>query len=304
MITAKVPTLPPEIRDRIEEHVFAETEREVGGVLVGHLTDGEATVEAAIPALKATEGAMNVTFTHEVWADVLDTVERDHPGRRIVGWYHSHPGFGLFLSEYDSFIQANFFAEPGMLALVVDPLAGELGWFTWADGAVRELGTGPTARAAIARASDVQVATSARRRTTLQAIVGAFVLAGVAGVAGYAFGSLSNPPVTVVSAGQAPTTASPNGPTGSEAQPNSTDAQLQAALKRVAELEGATTTSITYTVRRGDNWWSISQALTGRGSSFQALIDANPAQLGKLNPGDVITVPNVPVPPSATRNQQ
>lgn len=304
MITAKVPTLPPAIRDRIEEHVFAETEREVGGVLVGYLTDGEATVEAAIPALKAAEGAMNVTFTHEVWADVLDTVERDHPGRRIVGWYHSHPGFGLFLSEYDSFIQANFFAEPGMLALVVDPLAGEQGWFTWADGAVRELGTGPTARAAIARASDVQVATSARRRTTLQAIVGAFVLAGVAGVAGYAFGSLSNPPVTVVSAGQAPTKASPNGPTGSEAQPNSTDAQLQAALKRVAELEGATTTSITYTVRRGDNWWSISQALTGRGSSFQALIDANPAQLGKLNPGDVITVPNVPVPPSATRNQQ
>jgi len=33
--------------------------------------------------------------------------------KKIVGWYHSHPGFGIFLSEYDLFIHRNFFTAPG-----------------------------------------------------------------------------------------------------------------------------------------------------------------------------------------------
>ena len=41
---------------------------------------------------------------------------------RIVGWYHTHPDFGIFLSDYDVFIHQHFFSGPGQIALVIDPV--------------------------------------------------------------------------------------------------------------------------------------------------------------------------------------
>jgi hypothetical protein len=62
------------------------------------------------------------------------TLDRDFPDEeQIVGWYHSHPGFGIFLSEHDLFIHRNFFGGPSQIAVVVDPLAGTEGVFAWRD---------------------------------------------------------------------------------------------------------------------------------------------------------------------------
>ena len=49
--------------------------------------------------------------------------------RDIVGWYHSHPNFGIFLSDRDCFIQDHFFNGPGQIAYVVDPVNGVEGRF-------------------------------------------------------------------------------------------------------------------------------------------------------------------------------
>ena len=121
-------------RERIREHVDGELEREVGGFLAGCLKNGRADVEVAIPALRAEGHRTNVTFTHDVWDDVLAQLDREHPDLQLVGWYHSHPGFGIFLSEYDQFIHRNFFPAEGMVALVVDPHTGADGWFVTQDG--------------------------------------------------------------------------------------------------------------------------------------------------------------------------
>jgi len=123
----------------IEEHCFSETTLEVGGFLVGKASKGVTSIVHALPALKAISGQVNLTFGHDAWEEALATVQRDHPEERIIGWYHSHPGFGLFLSDYDSFIQENFFSDPSHVALVVDPLAGILGWFVVRDRDVIEL---------------------------------------------------------------------------------------------------------------------------------------------------------------------
>ena len=40
------------------------------------------------------------------------SLEREHPGLKIVGWYHTHPGFGVEFSEMDLFIQRIFL--PGL----------------------------------------------------------------------------------------------------------------------------------------------------------------------------------------------
>jgi hypothetical protein len=61
-------------------------------------------------------------------------MEQDFAGQRMVGWYHSHPHFGIFLSDYDQFIHENFFREPWQVAYVVDPLLEQRGWFGWVDG--------------------------------------------------------------------------------------------------------------------------------------------------------------------------
>src|SRR5690606_14265212 len=149
--------------------------------------DGTTRIVAAIPALKAVGAATNVTFTHDVWDEALAIVDRDHPGQRIVGWYHSHPDFGVFLSEYDLFIHRNFFPLPGMMALVVDPLRGEAGWFTTVDDDIRQIAGYQLAP--VARAPE----TAALQRETRSRARSAVLYGCVAAIAAFALGWALSP---------------------------------------------------------------------------------------------------------------
>ena len=145
--TALVPGLDDAITSQIYEHIFVNDDHEVGGVLVGRLGDKALpTVTGAIAALEARGERASVTFTHDAWATVHATLERDFPDAQIVGWYHSHPGFGIFLSRHDLFIHENFFSDPRQVAYVVDPQAGTEGVFIWQDGRVAVLEERSTAR--------------------------------------------------------------------------------------------------------------------------------------------------------------
>lgn len=135
------------VREQIYDHVFSSLEAEVGGVLIGHLRkDGSPRVIGIIPALEADGARSRVTFTHEAWSAIHSTLDRDHPGEEILGWYHSHPGFGIFLSEHDLFIHRNFFGRPEQIAIVVDPHSGSEGLFVWQAGEVVKAGEEPTLR--------------------------------------------------------------------------------------------------------------------------------------------------------------
>lgn len=48
---------------------------------------------------------------------------------RIVGWWHSHPNFGCFLSSTDLITQKSFFYKSYQVALVVDPIRNEFEFF-------------------------------------------------------------------------------------------------------------------------------------------------------------------------------
>jgi len=56
--------------------------------------------------------------------------KRKDKNLRIVGWWHSHPDFGCFLSTTDIHTQEFFFPDSYQVALVVDPIRGELEFFT------------------------------------------------------------------------------------------------------------------------------------------------------------------------------
>jgi proteasome lid subunit RPN8/RPN11 len=113
----------------ITSHAASSLDAEICGVLAGTQCEDDdgpfLKVSAAVRGEAAKKGSTHVTFTHETWDVIHKAMEKDHPKLDIVGWYHSHPGFGVEFSEMDIFIQKNFFKADTQVAFVVDPLGGQ-----------------------------------------------------------------------------------------------------------------------------------------------------------------------------------
>ncbi len=130
--------IAPGVRRGIEQHAKADASVEVCGVLVGRWEEDEAGPYAVVTDYircdSATSKFAEVTFTHESWAHINKEMDSRFVDARIVGWYHSHPDFGIFLSERDCFIHEHFFAGPGQVAYVIDPVRDLEGAFAWQNG--------------------------------------------------------------------------------------------------------------------------------------------------------------------------
>ncbi|HEY8668068.1 MAG TPA: Mov34/MPN/PAD-1 family protein [Tepidisphaeraceae bacterium] len=120
------------------KHGHSMPQTEICGVLVGRGMQDELgpflLVDASIEGDHAEGHAAQVTFTADTWLHIQEVMDREHADRRIVGWYHTHPGFGIFLSGMDLFIQDNFFNLPWQFAFVYDPVNDEQGLFAWKEG--------------------------------------------------------------------------------------------------------------------------------------------------------------------------
>lgn len=132
-------TASPEITFEAEawikvcQHAGDELRREVGGLLLGTVFEADGQLHVVIQDVILAEGTVNtltsVEFTLATWKQLLEDKAAHHGDKIIAGWYHSHPGFGLFLSSFDQFIHRNFFTRPWHLALVVDPVAQSAAFF-------------------------------------------------------------------------------------------------------------------------------------------------------------------------------
>jgi proteasome lid subunit RPN8/RPN11 len=128
-----------EVTRRIRQHARAHMKTEVCGVLIGEVCDNTVEVQASIKASSAAQAGTHVTFTQDAWEEIYRVKDETYPDHRIVGWYHSHPGFGVFLSEHDTFIHRNFFSSPNQVAWVYDPHTDEEGCFGWFDGEIERI---------------------------------------------------------------------------------------------------------------------------------------------------------------------
>ncbi len=114
---------------------------EIAGALVGNIyrvfnsKSKFVEVNASIPA-NTKSAHTNVEISDKEWIRINSILEKD-PRYRLrstaVGWYHSHPNFGIFMSGTDENTQLSHFNLEWQIAIVVDPVRIEVGCFTTAD---------------------------------------------------------------------------------------------------------------------------------------------------------------------------
>jgi proteasome lid subunit RPN8/RPN11 len=120
---------------------FIRRENERGGVLLGNLyyddVDGErityTAITDAMPAEEAQAGSTHVEFDGGMLSKVMEEaneyIRKTGQNSRIVGWYHTHPGFGVFMSATDQNTQRQIYGTDWHVAIVFDPVRRDYGIF-------------------------------------------------------------------------------------------------------------------------------------------------------------------------------
>ena len=120
---------------QIDEHGKSNLQAELGGALLGQAYRYEdkvfVEVLAALPAVSQDHGPVHFTFSADSWTQLHQDRAEQYPNLDIVGWFHTHPGLGVFYSSDDVVVHSAAFTLPWHVGLVVDPVIGEAGFFGW-----------------------------------------------------------------------------------------------------------------------------------------------------------------------------
>jgi proteasome lid subunit RPN8/RPN11 len=127
----------------IDDYLSSDTSNELGGVLLGNVYKDRndnlfIVIDSGIRAEHSTSSISRLTFTHETWDYINSVLEEKYPSKKILGWYHSHPGHTVFLSGHDLFIHENFFNLPFMVAYVFDPTINDRAFFSWKENEIKK----------------------------------------------------------------------------------------------------------------------------------------------------------------------
>ena len=128
------------VHTEVWAHVRQTPGIESGGVLLGHpfkTFDGQTTfivITAAIPQHTQDRSAGHFTVSPIQIAEDRREMEQHYPGLIAVGWYHSHPGHGVFLSGQDMTIVSSIYDAPWHVAMVIDPQRHKEGFFVGPEG--------------------------------------------------------------------------------------------------------------------------------------------------------------------------
>jgi proteasome lid subunit RPN8/RPN11 len=290
--------------DVITHHVNSAWARRVGGILVGRPRNSSVTIQAALPATQVEEHRGEIAFPPQVWEQTYDTLIERYPGSRIVGWYHSHPGTGPALSEYDRRLHSVLFSEAPSVALVLDPISQRSAWYGWVLGRLAPADGGAgggfvgrprqPARAALAAAVALGLAAGAgagywigheRAAPASTSTVSAELRARLEGEREGALQLRRR-----LAAAEAALLES-------NAREAALRAKLEAERRRLREARGSGTSEVVvlrYHVQPGDTLWGLSERFYGKGVEWKRILRANGERLADpdvLHVGQTLVVP-------------
>ncbi|MFA5312519.1 MAG: Mov34/MPN/PAD-1 family protein [Methanomassiliicoccales archaeon] len=129
--------------ERIRNHALSKKDEmtEVMGFLLGSVYEDGGRTYALVRDVATTDldaTSVSVKFDREGFERLFESMDDSCFNYVIVGWYHSHPGHGCFLSQTDVDTQAKMFSGPYHSALVIDPVNIEIAAFRLKEGAVEE----------------------------------------------------------------------------------------------------------------------------------------------------------------------
>ncbi len=304
----------------VRRHGRQDTSREQGGILIGTVASSQdktyVNVEAVIAAPQTRAKRTSVTFTHDSWAHINQVKDSDYPDQDIVGWYHTHPGFGIFLSDYDTFIHRNFFPAAWQVALVLDPLSNEFGFFVWKSNEIipRKQYNVFSPLAAPAKPSvSERIPSSAEPVAPLPADLVAPPMPRAANmVTVVALMVLALQIVTLLAlfkGGAGVTERPPEQPAQLAAQVGKLEQQIAETQAQVEELSkeqkepaepvpssaGAGPEYEWYKVRYGDSLWKIARKHYGDGTKYTVIAAENEIALPRaiINPGQRLRLPKL-----------
>ncbi|VDN38916.1 unnamed protein product [Gongylonema pulchrum] len=106
------------------KHGRAGVPMEVMGLMLGETVDDYTVNVVDVFAMPQSGTGISVEAVDPVFqAKMLDLLKQTGRPEMVVGWYHSHPGFGCWLSRVDINTQMSFEAlSERAVAVVVDPV--------------------------------------------------------------------------------------------------------------------------------------------------------------------------------------
>jgi len=120
-----------DVMDRAKAQVDRQgkPDEEIVGILTGRVVGKTVVVEEAISGRPSYSGLTEVALDPKNLAEIVDSMMKEGKNRSIVGWYHSHLGLGVFLSDVDVKTQLTLQQFTYVIALVVDPIKNEHAFF-------------------------------------------------------------------------------------------------------------------------------------------------------------------------------
>merc|ERR1712130_891196 len=106
------------------KHGRAGVPMEVMGLMLGEFVDEFTITCVDVFAMPQSGTGVSVEAVDPVFQQqMLEMLKQTNRPEMVVGWYHSHPGFGCWLSGVDVNTQQSFEAlNPRAVAVVVDPI--------------------------------------------------------------------------------------------------------------------------------------------------------------------------------------
>jgi len=113
--------LRKKVLNKIREHARSSMRNEIAGLLLGSIRKKTLVVTDVVTG-KQVSSPTHVALEEEFLVRVAFEYGRLGRRKSVVGWYHSHPGLGCFVSGVDFDTQRRFQSFfPEAIGLIVDP---------------------------------------------------------------------------------------------------------------------------------------------------------------------------------------